>query len=259
MGSSSPSETALSFPFLFLTITAASLAITLSRHSEVENTCVPRFPTVTPALFRFLASTASLSPLFSSPKTVLVAFAVSKADTSKLKRSLTCAGTEGPQDCKNCMWLPDNVARGVREAGEGVGDPLTRSSTRLGLNGHNPVSRHPTRILCSFHGQDSSSCQLRRPNGLGDPARVVHCSCIVDSSHGVFERAKYADIERLGDVGGVCRENHEINGMGDAQRNEPGFDMTAMAIDDKETAGRSGRGCAWLKYALEPIVCEGVV
>jgi len=93
-----PTGTALSFPFVFLAVVTASATRTLSRQSSVLKTCVPRFPTVIPALFLFLASLASLTPWFSFSKTVFLAFTVSTADTSEVMCDLTVEGSEGLQE-----------------------------------------------------------------------------------------------------------------------------------------------------------------
>jgi len=99
-----PTGIYLSFPFPFLAVVAASAARTCSKQSSVEKICVPRFPTVIPARFRFRASLASLSPWFSLSKTVFLAFTASTADTSEVMRFLTGVGIDGLQDCRSSTF-----------------------------------------------------------------------------------------------------------------------------------------------------------
>jgi len=146
-----PTGTSLSFsfPFPFLAVVAASAARTCSKQSSVEKICVPRFPTVIPARFRFRASLASLSPWFSLSKTVFLAFTASTAVTSEVMRFLTGVGSDGLQDCRNSMFSLVNEASGVLGSGPtGVGVEGTVMRTRCGLKGCRPVAFHPT-VYCA--------------------------------------------------------------------------------------------------------------
>ncbi len=101
----------------------------------MEKTCVPRFPTVIPALFLFLAS---------------LAFALSTADTSEKMRFLNGVGREGLQDCRKSMFSLVNDDRGILESGRtGVGVEGGVLRMCCGLNGCRPVAFHPVRMLCS--------------------------------------------------------------------------------------------------------------
>jgi len=101
-------------------------------------------------------------------------------------------------------------------------------------------------------------CELRRPNILGDTAAVVSRHRIGVSSHGSFQRTEYADVERLSDVRGMGRKHHEVNGVRDAESDEFGFDMTAVAVDNKKTSCNIADSRTWLEYVLEPFVCKDV-
>lgn len=90
-------------------------------------------------------------------------------------------------------------------------------------------------------------------------ATVVSRHRIGVSSHGSFQRTEYADVERLSDVRGMGRKHHEVNGVRDAESDEFGFDMTAVAVDNKKTSCNIADSRTWLEYVLEPFVCKDVV